>query len=127
MDPERLKKRFQTEDEDAINAALGALLQHQHGKKLLWWLLRIGKIGMQPFAGNALNTSFNCGELNVGQQVLDRITSVSPEGYLNMMKEMADERTRRDSALADARTNSGAESDTYADSGADTDSEPDAG
>lgn len=115
MNEERLKRRWQTEDEDAINAALGALFQHEHGRKLLWWLLRIGRVGTQPFANNALNTSFNCGELNVGQQILDRITSVSPEGYVNMMKEMADERTRRDSALADARTN--------ADSGADTDSD----
>ena len=35
----------------------------------------------------------------MGQQVLDRITSVSPEGYLEMMKEMADERKRRDSEI----------------------------
>lgn len=123
MNEERLKKRWVEQDEAAIDAALTALFQHEHGRKLLWWLLRIGRVGTQPFANNALNTSFNCGELNVGQQILDRITSVSPEGYVNMMKEMADERTRRDSALADARTNARAEPDPYSDTGADTDSD----
>lgn len=107
MTEHQLRAQWQKEDEAAIDAAITALLQHTHGRKTLWWLLRIGRVGTQPFANNALQTAFGCGELNVGQQVLDRITSVSPEGYLEMMKEMADERTRRDSALTDARTNSG--------------------
>jgi hypothetical protein len=104
MTEHRLRERWKQEDETAVNAAFDALLKHTHGRKLLWWLLQIGQVGRQPFANNALQTAFTCGELNVGQQVLDKITSVSPEGYLAMMKEMADERTRRDSELVRSRT-----------------------
>lgn len=103
MTEHQLRARWKQEDETAVNTAIDALLKHTHGRKALWWLLQIGRVGQQPFANNALQTAFACGELNVGQQVLDRITSVSPEGYVDMMKEMADERGRRDSELADAR------------------------
>ena len=105
MTEHQLRARWKQEDETAINTAVEALFKHAHGRKVLWWLLQIGRVGQQPFANNALQTAFACGELNVGQQVLDRITSVSPEGYVDMMKEMADERGRRDTELADARAN----------------------
>lgn len=94
------RERYLKEDELAITSAIEALLKHTHGRKLLWWLLEIGKVGGQPFTPNALATAFGCGELNVGQQILSRIISVSPEGYLTMMKEQADERRNRDDELA---------------------------
>lgn len=103
MTEHRLRERWKQEDETAINSAFEALLKAPNGRKVLWWLLQIGRVGQQPFANNALQTAFGCGELNVGQQVLDRITSVSPEGYLDMMKEMADERSRRDNELNSLR------------------------
>lgn len=106
MTEHRLRTRWKEEDETSINSAFDALLKAPNGRKALWWLLQIGRIGQQPFANNALQTAFCCGELNVGQQVLDRVTSVSPEGYLEMMKEMADERRTRDTALAGARAGS---------------------
>lgn len=109
MKEQRLRERWKREDEAAIDAALNALLQHAHGKKFLWWLLQIGKVGQQPYTNNALATAFNCGELNVGQQILDRITSTSPDGYVQMMKEAADERTRRNTELAGAHTDARAE------------------
>lgn len=119
MTEQRLRARWLKEDTTAVDAAFTALLQHAHGRKALWWLLQIGRVGQQPFANNALQTAFACGELNVGQQVLDRITSVSPEGYLEMMKEMADERARRDAELTNARA--GTDADSYTES----DAEPD--
>jgi hypothetical protein len=111
MTEHRLRAQWLKQDKAAIDAAFGALLQHNGGRKMLWWLLQIGKVGQQPFSNNALQTAFACGELNVGQQILDRITSVSPEGYLEMIKEMADERRRRDSALNDARNSGTGNSD----------------
>lgn len=99
MNIETLKKRWLKEDELKIGSAVGKALANVEGRKFLWWLLEIGKIGNQPYAGNALNTAFACGELNVGQRILDRIISVSPEGYLIMMKENADERKERDAEL----------------------------
>jgi hypothetical protein len=74
------------------------------------------KIGLQPYANNALNTAFNCGELNVGQRILDRIISVSPEGYLLMMKENNDEVKERDAEL-DRERNGGVD-DTADEAGA---------
>lgn len=99
---DNLKKRWLTEDEGKINAAIVALLPLEQGKKLLWWLLQIGGVGHQPFAGNSLTTAFNCGVLDVGQQILARIVEISPEGYINMVKENANERARRDQELGKA-------------------------
>lgn len=99
MNEESLKRRWQREDEDRIDSAVSKALADDEGRKFLWWLLEIGRIGMQPYTGNALNTAFGCGELNVGQRILDRIISVSPEGYVNMMKENNNERKSRDAEL----------------------------
>lgn len=69
--------------DDFIEAAFTTV----QGRRFFWWLLEIGKVGMQPFSGNALTTSFGCGELNVGNQILARILEVTPEGYINLLKE----------------------------------------
>ena len=104
MNEESLKRRWQKEDEFKIDSAVSKAVVDAEGRKFLWWLLEIGRIGMQPFAGNALNTAFNCGELNVGQRILDRIISVSPDGYLMMMKENESERKERDAELDNERS-----------------------
>lgn len=103
MNEERLKQRWLKEDELKIDSAVSKALEDAEGRKFLWWLLKIGQVGSQPYSGNALNTAFSCGELNVGQRILDRITSVSPEGYLRMMKENNDEVRERDGQLQLAR------------------------
>lgn len=97
--PHTLRKRFAEQDERDITVAVEALLQHKHGRKFLWWLLEIGAIGRQPFTANALSTSFACGELNVGQQILERIIVTSPDGYVGMLKEQQNDRAERDAAL----------------------------
>jgi len=99
VEVEKLKRRWQREDEDRIVSAVSQALASSEGRKFLWWLLEIGRVGLQPFAGNALNTAFNCGEMNVGQRILDRIISVDPDGYILMMKENVSERATRDAEL----------------------------
>src|SRR5690606_17189020 len=88
-----------------IDQALRDLLSSPRGREYLWWLLQIGRVGLQPFMTNALQTSFNCGELNVGQKILSHIIAVDPAGYVRMMQEKADddraERTRADAARGD--------------------------
>lgn len=112
MNNETLKRRWLKEDEFAIDSALSESLANPQGRKFLWWLLTIGKIGAQPYSGNALNTAFACGELNVGQRILDRIISVSPEGYVRMMQESENERKERDQELGlGAETDSAGEED----------------
>jgi hypothetical protein len=103
MNENKIKRRWQREDEAAISDAIAALQQHRQGRKFLWWLLEIGGVGQQPYANNALQTSFNCGTLNVGNQILEALVATAPEGYLTMMKENADERTTRDAELGAAR------------------------
>ena len=102
----KIKARWQQEDETAIEDAILALQKHKQGRKFLWWLLEVGAVNTQPFAHNALQTSFNCGQLNVGNRILEAITSASPEGYLTMMKEHSDERSERDGELDASRAGS---------------------
>jgi hypothetical protein len=103
MNENTLKRRWAREDEEAIREALAALAQHRQGRKFLWWLLQIGGVGQQPYVNNALQTAFNCGTLNVGNQVLEAIAVAVPDGYIQMMKENADERATRDAELSAAR------------------------
>lgn len=107
MDSEQLSKEqektrlsWATNDEREIDDAIGQLLQHAHGRRLLYWLLEIGKaIGVNPFTGNALTTAFSCGEQSIGQQVMVRILTEHPDGFLEMLKERADERKSRTDTL----------------------------
>ena len=73
-----------------IDEVTRTLLETRQGKDFIWWLLGIGKVNQQPFAHNALTTSFNCGELNVGQQVLAQIMKAAPDSYVKLLKEKVD-------------------------------------
>lgn len=95
-------ERAQRLREQNIGEAVSALLEAKVGRDFLWWLLEIGKVGLQPFAIDPVVMSFQCGELNVGQQILDRIVSVNAEGYLRMLKEKQDDATRREQLARDA-------------------------
>jgi hypothetical protein len=102
-----LKRRWAREDDEAVTAAIAALVQHQQGRKFLWRLLQIGGVGQQPYVSNALQTAFNCGTLNVGNQILEMLASAAPDAYITMMKENADERSTRDAELGAARSAGG--------------------
>ena len=75
-----------------IDNATRALLQSADGRRFIWWLLEITQYGQSPFTGNALTTAFACGEQNISQQLLAQLTSVDPEGFLNLLKERNDDR-----------------------------------
>lgn len=72
------------EERDAV---INVLLNDAKGREYLWWLLSITKVNSNPFSGNALATSFSCGEQNIGQQILAHIMDVNPAGYVQMLKE----------------------------------------
>lgn len=101
------KKLRLKENENKLHrdAFIRAALQHREGREYIYWLLSIAKIGVNPYTGNALNTAFQCGELNVGQQVQAHIIEVSPDGFLDLLREKEKER------LDDSRDNT-ADSDT---------------
>lgn len=91
-----------------IDEALRAVMQHQQGRRFINWLLSLGKIGRNPYTGQALSTMFNCGELNTAQQLQARIIDLCPEQYLIMVKELEDER-RSDAAYIDRARDDGDE------------------
>jgi hypothetical protein len=79
---------------DRLDNAVRAMLQHPDTREYLWWLLSIGKVTIQPFIhGSPDGTAFQCGELNVGNQIFDHIMEINPEGYLTMYKEQLNERS----------------------------------
>ena len=107
---EKAKARIAEREEANVDEAVRALLNTAIGRDFLWWLLRLGAWGTQPFHRDPVQMAFNCGELNCGQQVLDRILAVNPEGFVIMQKErLNDEHTitnaadSRDSSDDDSR------------------------
>lgn len=106
------KARREKLREDNINDAVGALLGAKNGRDFLWWLLGVAGVGLQPFNPDPLRMAFACGELNVGQQLLDRILSVNPEGYLRMQQEKQDEHTQSELAAAQRAADAASERDT---------------
>ena len=75
-----------------IDDAVAALVQHPQGRQYIYWLLEISGIGRNPYTPNALNTSFACGQLNVGQQIQAHLIEVAPDAFLAMLKEKEEER-----------------------------------
>ncbi len=75
-----------------IDDAVTALVQHAQGRQYIYWLLEICGIGRNPFTPNALNTSFACGQLNVGQQIQAHLIEVAPAAFLKMLAEKEEER-----------------------------------
>ena len=97
----QLEESWAKEDAFIKEEVVKALIAIPGGRKYLWWLLQIGKVGQQPFTAQALTTSFACGELNVGQQIFAHILTVAPDGYVQMAKEMENDRLTRINALND--------------------------
>ena len=77
-----------------IDDAVSALVKHAQGRQYIYWLLEICGIGRNPFTPNALNTSFACGQLNVGQQIQAHLIEVAPDAFLAMLKEKEEERLK---------------------------------
>lgn len=96
----REQQRFAEYDEAQINRAMLELLETEQGQKFLWWLLQIGQYGMQPFAADPLKTAFNCGELNIGNQVMLRICEVNPTGFAQLQENRKQENERRSEHLS---------------------------
>ena len=100
------------ERRDFVRAAITT----KQGRSYLFWLMELGQIGRNPYTNNALNTAFQCGELNVSQQVLAHLIEVSPEGYLQILKEKELERLDDERRGNTTDPNSDADTDSDADS-----------
>ena len=108
----RRAREWSKTDKRELDDAVQAMLLHRSTRKYLYWLMDIGKaIGQNPFTGDALTTAFQCGEANVGQQVMAHLIEVAPAGFLELLKEVGDERSRRDTELNKLRDGAAADDD----------------
>ena len=104
----RRQREWERFDQGELDEAVRAMLGQRQTRRYLWWLLSVSKsLGENAFTANALTTAFGCGEQNVGQQVLAHMLEVAPEGFLTLMKENADERSRRQGELDRIRGGNG--------------------
>jgi hypothetical protein len=88
-----------------------AAVETREGREYLYWLLELGKMGRNPYSGNALSTSFACGELNVGQQIQAHLIEVAPNAFLKMLAEKEEERLYAERPADDADTRASADND----------------
>lgn len=82
-----------------------AALTTSEGREYFYWLLEITQSEGQPFNGNALGTSFNCGLLEIGRQIKYHLITTHHEGYFNILRDKQKE------AEEDARANDANNSD----------------
>jgi hypothetical protein len=100
----RRQREWLKTDKRELDDAVKAMILHRATRRYLYWLLDIGKaIGQNAFTSEALTTAFQCGEQNIGNQVMAHLIEVVPDGFLELLKEMRDERTRRDTELGKLR------------------------
>lgn len=83
----KAERKVAKQVEDAIDSVYARLTDSWEGRQFLWHLLSIGKVGLTPFASSREHTDFQCGELNVGNQIFARLLNVAADGYLKMVKE----------------------------------------
>jgi hypothetical protein len=72
---------------------LHATMATVEGRAWFYALLERCHVFHQPFNLNALQTAFNCGEMNIGQIILAEIMVICPDQYLFMLREHTDGRT----------------------------------
>ena len=101
-----LEEKWELEDTMMIDATIKALLENNEGKRFLWWLLKLGNLFHNAYvSGDSHATAFRLGEQNVMQQILGKISVLSPEGWFNLQKEMEDVRRIRARAAERRDTN----------------------
>lgn len=88
-DPRQIEKAIKaarTKDEVRAEGLL-QLMKSVQGRAWLYSIIELCGPGQNPFSPDALRTAFNCGELNIGNQLVAQCHACSTELYLVMMKE----------------------------------------
>jgi hypothetical protein len=91
-DPRQVEKALKAaKTKDDLRAeGLLQLMKSTQGRAWLFHLIELCGPGQNPFTSDALRTAFNCGELNIGNQLVAQCHACSLELYLQMMKENQD-------------------------------------
>lgn len=66
---------------------LASMLSTKEGRRWLWTFLVGCHVYHDPFSREPLIMAHNCGEANIGRQLLAALENASPELYLSMIKE----------------------------------------
>lgn len=85
---ERAAREAQVEQDEVVCT----ILRTPAGRKWLHDKLQMCSVGGTPWVHDPYATAFNCGQQNVGFQLLADIMSASPDLYVTMMKENTDGR-----------------------------------
>lgn len=101
--------RAQRKDEIVF---LARLLAEPVGRRWLYQKLEECHIYSTSFTTNALAMAFNEGERNVGLRLVAELTAASPENYLQMLKEVEDERRNVDESRADRDADESGDADS---------------
>ncbi len=83
---EKAQKANKTKDE-VRDEGLRQTMTSVQGRAWLYGLIEKCGPGQNPFSPDALRMAFNCGELNIGNQIVGQCNAIDPELYLQMMKE----------------------------------------
>lgn len=72
------------------------LMAHKQGRRVMWRLLGITGLFRNPhlMGQGASDTSFRCGEQNIGQQLIAEIHGLCPEHYHVMVREQQEHAKR---------------------------------
>ena len=70
-----------------LSEHLRTMMLDQMGRKWFYKLLSSCHILRNPFSSDPLRTAFECGEMNIGQQVFLELQAACPDLYLQMMEE----------------------------------------
>lgn len=80
----RESKRWDDRRSDVITL----LMSNPDGRRWVHETLVLCHVGANPFANESTHkTAFNCGELNIGQQLMAQVIGAAPKLYLQMMDE----------------------------------------
>jgi hypothetical protein len=89
------------------DAFIRAALAQAEGRDYFFWLLELCHLGVNPFTGNSLSTSFRCGEMNIGQAVQAHMIEAAPEAWVSMLREKEEERKNVERSREASATDSG--------------------
>lgn len=98
---ERLNReltKYQALDDAEIDQVIRNLLEEPKGQKFIWWLLQVGKYGVNPFSPDVAVMAFQAGEMNVGNAILARLIEVNPMGFAQLQMKRKQEDERRSAA-----------------------------
>lgn len=97
-DEDKEQKKLAIKDRDrrrrekmAADDGLRQAIATYEGRQFIWRILELSRaVGHNAFAATPEATAFNCGQQNVGQQILAQLLEIAPDAYIQMIKENFD-------------------------------------